>query len=196
MKKMKQNLWFASVLLLALACASCASSKKAPKTMPVTTGEIEVTIPLGGPEYKTDAEHWRAVQMGTSKDVAMAKKVAMQNARQELAATVQHDVKAVIENYGQNAAMGTNNENEALYQEMGRTVVNQQMNGVELVGEKLFKLEDGSYRYHVCLQMSKENLGSSLSDALSNEERLKLEFDKAQFKKVFDEEMAAFANKK
>lgn len=196
MKKMKKNLWFAGALLLALACASCASSKKAPKTTPITAGEIEVTIPLGGPEYQTDAGYWRAVQLGTSKDVSMAKKVAMQNARQELAAAVQHDVKAVIENYGQNAAMGTNNENEALYQEMARTVVTQQMNGVELAGEKLFKLEDGSYRYHVCLQMSKENLGKNLSDALSNDDRLKLEFDKAQFKKVFDEEMAAIAGKK
>lgn len=126
----------------------------------------------------------------------MAKKVAMQNARQDLAATVQHEVKAVIENYGQNAAVGAKNENEALYQEMARTVINQQMNGVELVGEKLFRLEDGSYRYHVCLQMSRESLGAGLSDALSNDDRLKLEFDKAQFKKVFDEEMARFAEQK
>ncbi len=193
---MKKNLWFVGTLLSVLVCASCASSKKASKTTPVTTDEVEVSIPLDGPEYRTNAEYWRAVQMGTSKDVSMAKKVAMQNARQDLAATVQHDVRAVIENYGQNASTGTNTENEALYQEMSRTVINQQMNGVELVGEKLFRLADGSFRYHVCLQMSKEALGAKLSDALSNDERLKLEFDKAQFKKVFDEEMAAFADKK
>lgn len=193
---MKKILYWTGVLTLTLFCAGCASSKKAPKTTPVTSGEIEVTIPLGGPEYQSNAEYWRAVQTGTSKDMSMAKKVALQNARQELAATVQHAMKAVIENYGQNASMGPNNENETLYQEMARTVINQQMNGVELVGEKLFRLEDGGYRYHVCLQMSREALGSGVADALSNDDRLKLEFDKAQFKKVFDEEMARFAERK
>lgn len=193
---MKKILYWSSILSLTLFFASCSSSKKTVKSTPVTPGEIEVTIPLGDPEYQSNAEYWRAVQTGTSKDMSMAKKVAMQNARQELAVTVQHQVKTVIENYGQNAAMGANNENEALYQEMARTVINQQMNGVELIGEKLFRLEDGSYRYHVCLQMSREALGTDLSDALSNDDRLKLEFDKAQFKKVFDEEMARFAERK
>lgn len=193
---MKKNLFFAGALLLALVSTGCGSSKKASGSVPVTDGEVEVTIPLGGPEYQSDADYWRAVQSGTSKDVSMAKKVAMQNARQELAAAVQHDVKAVIENYGQNASMGKENENEALYQELARTVVNQQMNGVELAGEKLFRLGDGNYRYHVCLQMSKQALEEKISDALSNEDRLKLEFDKAQFKKVFDQEMAAFADRK
>lgn len=191
---MKKIFYWTGVLTLTLFCASCASSKKA--ASPVTPGEIEVAIPLGGPEYRSDAEYWRAVQTGTSKEMSMAKKVATQNARQELAATVQHEIKAVIENYGQNASLGANNENETLYQEMARTVINQQMNGVELVGEKLFRLEDGTYRYHVCLQMNREALGTGISDALSNDDRLKLEFDKAQFKKVFDEEMARFAEQK
>lgn len=193
---MKKNLFVAGAVLLSLLATGCGSSKKAAGPAAMTPAETEVAIPLSGPEYASNADYWRAVQMGTSKDAAMAKKVAMQNARQELAAAVQHDVKSVIENYGQNAAMGSNNENEGLYQELARTVVNQQMNGVELVGEKLFRLEDGSYRYHVCLQMSKDALGEQLSDALSNEDRLKLEFDKAQFKKVFEEEMAAFAQGK
>ena len=191
---MKKIFYWTGVLTLTLFCASCASSKKA--AAPVTPGEIEVAIPLSCPEYRSDAEYWRAVQTGTSKEMSMAKKVAAQNARQELAATVQHKIKAVIENYGQNASLGANNENETLYQEMARTVINQQMNGVELVGEKLFRLEDGTYRYHVCLQMNREALGTGISDALSNDDRLKLEFDKAQFKKVFDEEMARFAEQK
>lgn len=193
---MKKNIFVAGTVLLSLLATGCGSSKKVTGPATMTPTETEVAIPLSGPEYASNADYWRAVQMGTSKDASMAKKVAMQNARQELAAAVQHDVKSVIENYGRNAAVGSNNENEGLYQELARTVVNQQMNGVELVGEKLFRLEDGSYRYHVCLQMSKNALGDQLTDALSNEDRLKLEFDKAQFKKVFDEEMDAFVEGK
>ena len=90
---MKKMLYWTGVLTLTILFASCSSSRKASKSTPVTPGEIEVTIPLGGPEYQSDAEYWRAVQTGTSKDMSMAKKVAMQNARQDLAATVQAPVE-------------------------------------------------------------------------------------------------------
>jgi len=177
--------------LIGLAAASCGSPKQA--TKPIAQDDVEVAIPLSGPEYRSDSEYWRAVQSGTSTDVAMAKKVAMQNARQELAATVQHQLQAVIENYGQNAAAGGNTEHEALYEELARTVVNQQMNGVEIVGEKLYRQADGKYRSHVCLQMSKNAVVENAGNLLSDDERLKLEFDKEQFKKVFDQEMEAFS---
>ncbi len=178
--------------LIGLAAASCGSPKQA--TKPIAEGDVELAIPLSGPEYMSDSEYWRAVQSGTSTDVAMAKKVALQNARQELAATVQHELKAVIENYGQNAAVGSNTEQEALYEELARTVVNQQMNGVEIVGEKLFRQADGKYRSHICLQMSKKAIVEKAGNLLSDDERLKLEFDKEQFKKVFDQEMEAFSS--
>ena len=82
---MKKMLYWTGVLTLTILFASCSSGRKASTSTTVTPGEIEVTIPLGGPEYQSNAEYWRAVQTGTSKDMSMAKKVAMQNARQALA---------------------------------------------------------------------------------------------------------------
>lgn len=180
--------------LISLAAASCGSSKQA--TKPIAQDDVEVAIPLSGPKYMSDNKYWRAVQSGISTDVAMAKKVAMQNARQELAATVQHELKAVIENYGQNAAAGNGTENEDIYEELARTVVNQQMNGVEIADEKLFRQADGKYRSHICLQISKKAVVKKTGDLLSNNERLKLEFDQEQFMKVFEEEMEAFCSQR
>lgn len=176
--------------LIGLTAASCGSTKQV--TRPIAQDDVEVAIPLSGPEYASNSEYWRAVQSGTSTDVSMAKKVAIQNARQELAASVQHELKAVIENYGQNATVGNNTENEALYEELARTVVSQQMNGVEIIGEKLYRQADGRYRSHICLQMSKTAVVEKAADVLTDDERLKLEFDKEQFKKTFDAEMEAF----
>lgn len=191
---MRKLILLAAGLLFAVAFAGCSSGRKA-KSVPMTEGEVEVTIPLSGPEYRSDAGYWRATQMGESRDAAMAKKLAMQNTRQELAALVQAEVQAVIENYGQNAAIAGKNINEGLYQELTRTVVKQQLNGLEVVGEKLFKLANGDFRYHICLQMSKEALEEKVSEVLSNDERLRLEFDREQFKKIFNEEMEKFARK-
>ena len=120
----------------------------------------------------------------------------MQNARQDLAATVESQMKAVIENYGQNAAAGSKNQNEALYQELTRTVINRTLVGVELVEEKLFKTENGDYRYHVCLQISKDAMQEQLANELSENEILKLEFDRERFKKIYDEELSKFSQGK
>lgn len=183
---MKKFMSFATSLLLVLGCVSCASTK--PKA-PITEGEVEISIPLSGAEYQSTAKVWRAVQSGTSQNIEMAKKVAMQNARQELAATIQNQVKAVIENYGRSTNVGTQNESESLYEELTRTIVNQQMNDVRLIAEKTFRLADGNYRTHVCLEMDKTELREKVADVLSKEERMRLQFDREQFSKVFDKEM-------
>ena len=188
---MKKSVLFISMMLMVLASVSCSSSRK---LVSMTDKEQEVAITLSGPKYCTDKEYWRAVQSGVSSDVSMAKKVAIQNARQELAAMVEHELKMVIENYGKNATVNPSTENATLYEELARTVVNRRMSGVELVEEKAFRQTDGNYRYHVCLQLSKEEVVSEAVNLLSEEERLRLEFDKERFKKIFEEEMAALKN--
>ena len=76
---------------------------------------------------------------------------------------------------------------------LGRTLVGSLLlAGAELNGEKLFKLENGNYRYHVCLQVNKQYLADQLTKAFEGEAKLKAAFDKAQFKKTYDEQMKAF----
>lgn len=65
-------------------------------------GMVEEAIPLSGPQYRSDAEYYRAVQNGVSTERSTAQKIAMQNCRQDLAAAIQADVKTVIENYVKN----------------------------------------------------------------------------------------------
>lgn len=186
---MKKYLFFAIAFVFAVANVNCSSTKVS-KT--IAKGDVEIDIPLNDPEHHSDKKYWRSVQIGTSTDVSMAKKVALQNARQDLAATVQSQIKAVMENYGQNASMEARTQNEALYQELATTVINQTLVGAELKDERLFKTADGNYRYHVCLQVSKDEMADQIIEKLSEEELLKLEFDRERFKKIYDEEMAKF----
>ncbi|MBQ8308013.1 MAG: hypothetical protein IJX56_04335 [Alistipes sp.] len=75
---------------------------------------------------------------------------------------------------------------------MTYTIVSQQLTDVQVVEEKLYREQDGNYRYYVCLQMPKKTLEEATADALANDAKLNLEFDREQFKKVFQEQMAAF----
>ena len=86
-------------------------------------------------------------------------------------------------------------EYKSQYQELSYTVVNQQLRDVQVVEEKMFRQDDGLYRYYVCLQMPKKVILDAVEDAIANDAKLNLEFDREQFRKVFQEMMAANAQK-
>lgn len=154
---------------------------------------VEESVPLSGPQYRSDAAYYRAVQNGASTDRSMAQKIAMQNCRQELAANIQADLQVVMENYAKNQDTGVAAEYKSQYQELSYAVVNQQLRDVQVADEKIFRQEDGSYRFYVCLQMPKAAIEQAVEEAIVNDAKLNLEFDREQFKKVFQEQMAAFS---
>ncbi|MDE6622789.1 MAG: hypothetical protein K2K30_00105 [Alistipes sp.] len=189
---MKKYLYGATALLLLAGTASCGSSKKAAGT-PAPVGMTEEVVPLSGPQYRSDAEYFRAVQNGVSTDRSTAQKIAMQNCRQELAANIQAELQVVIENYVKEQNTGVAAENKSQYQEMAYTTVKQRLNDVQIVEEKIYRQEDGSYRFYVCLQMPKSAIETAVEAAIAKDAKLNLEFDREQFKKVFEERMAAFS---
>lgn len=191
---MRKSILGALALLLVAGMTSCGTSKKTVATAP-PSGMVEENIPLSGPQYRSDAKFYRAVQNATSKEQSMAQKIAMQNCRQELAANLQADLQQVLENYAKNQEVRLSVEYKSQYQELSYTVVNQQLRDVQVVEEKMFRQDDGLYRYYVCLQMPKKVILDAVEDAIANDAKLNLEFDREQFRKVFQEMMAANAQK-
>ena len=189
---MKKYLYGAAALLILAGTASCGSSKKATGT-PAPAGMTEEVVPLSGPQYRSDTEFFRAVQNGVSTDRGTAQKIAMQNCRQELAANIQAELQIVIENYVKEQNTGVAAENKSQYQEMAYTTVKQRLSDVQVVEEKIFRQENGSYRFYVCRQMPKTAIETAVEDAIAKDAKLNLEFDREQFKKVFEERMAAFS---
>ena len=185
---MKRTLIGAIALLLAAGAVSCSSSKKASGPA-APAGMVEEAIPLSGAQYRSNAEYYRAVQNGVSTERSTAQKIAMQNCRQDLAAAIQADVKLVIENYVKNRCCRAKSQ----YQELAYTAVGQQLRDVQVVEEEVFRQDNGSFRYYVCMQLPKAALEAAIEDAIAKDAKLNLEFDRAQFKKIFEEQMAAFS---
>lgn len=181
------------VVATSLLLAGCGSSKKLAQAK--ADGMVEVTIPLTGPEYRTDKEYYRAVQSGISPNTSMAKKIAMQNAREELASAIKADLSVVIENYGKGQDVDNTQEYQGQYQGIAYTVVDEQLTGVAIAEEKLFKQENGSYKYYICLQINKNELKDKIANKISKQNKLQLEFDLDRFRKVYDEQMNAFQKK-
>ena len=170
-----------AVLLAAMfAGTGCKSSQKA------------LSLPFEGKQYQTDNNHFRARSSGSSPDLETAKRIALQLARTEMATNIQATMKAVSEIYTNQMQVGNVQEFGQTFDAISRQVVDQTLNDVKIIGERAFQEADGRYRYWVVIEMSKEPLVRGLEERISNDDRMKLEFDRHRFRQIFEDEMKKF----
>ena len=179
-------------LLIASAVASViltTSSCKTPQTLEKTTGAVEISVPFSESKYKTDKDFFRAKQSGKSPDLATAKKIALQNSKSELAGNIKAVIKRVTDQYTNQRTVGDKQDFENKFEELAREVVDQTLNDVRIVDEKIFKETDGRYTYWVAIETSKVPVLDAVASKISKNEKLQLDYDKKKFEEVFNSEM-------
>ena len=188
---MKRSLFIICSVALAALLVSCSSAKQvARNTTP--DGMVEQNLPFSEAKYRSDATAYRAVQSGVSTEMSMAKKIAIQNARQEIAAAVQTDLSSVIENYTNSRQLPSEEipSYERHMTELAYSVVEQTLSGITLVKES-----NGAYRHFVCLELSKEDMKNGILERLKKDEKLASDFEFDEFKKIYEQKLAEFRNK-
>lgn len=191
LKSMKRTVL--TVAVVALICGgitSCGSKK----SVTDATKSKEVELPFSGKEYRSDDKFFRAKNVGESPNLATSKKIAMTNAKAELASAIQTTVKNVTDQYVNQTQVSDRQMFESKFEEMTRTVVNQQLNDVRVIDEKTFQTKDGKYSHWVAIEMAKDALLNSIANQITKDEKLQVDFDKFQFEKIFNEEMEKFQN--
>jgi len=184
--KTKQLLLIPVVALLMFT--ACKSKKKA-TPIQQETGAVEISVPFSSKEFRSDENFFRAKQSGKSPNDATAKKIAFQNARAEMAANINATVKRVTDQYTNQRTVGNTQEFENKFEELSREVVNLEMSNVKEIGEKLFKEPDGAYTYWIAIEANKKDVFDKLDAKISNDAKLKLDYDKQKFQQIFDSEM-------
>ncbi len=79
------------------------------------------------------------------------------------------------------------------FQEMSRTVVDQNLKGAVEICEKLTQKPDGSYVSYVAIELSGEKITNSYNERLSKDEKLKADYNYEKFKETFEKEMTKMA---
>ena len=182
-----------SLILFALAGAVMISCKGKKETL--QKGEKEVNIPCSGPDYFTNKSFFRANSMGESGDLVVSKKKAMDNARAELASSIQSTVKTVTDNYVNSREMNNKEDLEERFEQLNRTIVDQTLSGIKMICEKQVQTDKGSYRTYVGIELSASDIVQKYNENLSKDERLKIDYDYEKFKETFDKEMEKMSNK-
>jgi hypothetical protein len=184
MKKM-MNVSFMVALGAALVLGGCKGSKKTP----TPSGETEVIVPCSGPDYFTNNKVFRANSIGGSMDQVTSQKIALTNARNQLAQSIQTTVKTVTDNYTNSTSVDKKEALEQKFESLNREVVDQTLQGIRTICEKLVRLKDGSYKTYIAIELSADDLVTQYNSRLSADDKLKVDYDYTKFKDTFDKEM-------
>ena len=181
-----QNLIIPSLMIaMVLSTTSC----KTPQNIEKTTGAVEISVPFSDSKYKTDKDYFRAKNIGKSIDLATSKKIALQNAKSELAGNIQSIMKAVTDQYTNSSKVDDKENFENKFEELSRDVVNQTLSDVRIMDEKIFKETDGKYSYWVAIETPKQSILEGVTAKISKNEKLQLDYDKKKFEEIFNSEM-------
>lgn len=180
-----------AVLAIMFSMSSCRGTKKL--VVAETQGTKEVVLPLSGKEYQSDKDFYRAKSSGKSPDIATAKKIAMNNAKAEIAGLISSKIKAVTQNYTNQRAVATAQDFENKFENLTTEVVSQQLVDVALIGEKL--LQTGTvYDYYVAIEISKQAILNGIDSSISKNQKIQIDYDKKKFEEIYNKEMSKMEN--
>ncbi len=166
------------------------------KSKEVTSVKDEVVVEVfcSGPEYRTDKNTFRANATGESTDMEIARKKASSNTKAALAAQIETTIKGVTDNYVNSREFNNVEEVEERFEALNREVVNQQLNNVKTICEKITKTKQGTYKCYMAIEMGVDALEEALNNKLSKDQRLKVDYDYEKYKETFNKEMEKLEN--
>jgi hypothetical protein len=171
-----------------IAIPSCKKNKDEVKT-PDPKGEVIINEYCAGDQFKSTKEAFRSTATGESMDRETAKKKARSNAMSEMGKTISATMKIVGDNYVNSTEVNNKEEVTESFNEMARTVVDQELRGCIEICEKLTQRPDGTYVSYVALELSGNTIADAYQSGLSKNEKLKADYNYEKFKETFDKEM-------
>jgi hypothetical protein len=171
-----------------VAIPSCKKNKDEVKT-PDPKGEVVINEYCAGDQFKSTKEAFRSTATGESMDRETAKKKARSNAMSEMGKTISATMKIVGDNYVNSTEVNNKEEVTESFNEMARTVVDQELRGCIEICEKLTQRPDGTYVSYVALELSGNSIADAYQSGLSKNEKLKADYNYEKFKETFDKEM-------
>lgn len=148
----------------------------------------QVKTPFSGKKYLSDARHFRAVGMGQSANLSIAKSKAELESRKALAQQVQTNLKVVSDNYAQELVGHQASEAIERFETLAREVTNTTIGDIRTLGEDIRQLDDNTYRVHVAIEVKKKAMFRFLKDKARSDAKIS-ELVRSQMVILLDKEI-------
>lgn len=186
----------ALVAIITIFGSACGKKKKKAAETPKPKGEVLINEYCTGTNYMSTKDAFRATATGESMDRETAKKKARSNANAEMAKTISTTMKIVGDNYVNSTEFNNKEEVTETFQEMSRTVVDQELRGAIEICDQLTQREDGIYVAYVALELSGQKIADAYNSGLSQNEKIKADYNYEKFKDTFNKEMEKLENER
>ena len=195
MEKARLTRLFFMIALLtgAMVIVSCGGKRQA--ASPYSGMGTELVLPCSDNEFFSDRTHFRGTGMAEGTNLASTRRRANLDANASLAASVNRTIRSVSDRYTQDITVGDANEFAERFEDLTRSVVNQSLNNVSTVCSKVFERE-GRYSVYVAVEVDKDEMMNDISSRISRDDRLRLDYDRMKFERIFDEEMEKLSNER
>lgn len=183
-------------MVAAAIIVSCKSKKNTATPIEKSTGAVEISLPFSSKEYFSDKENFRSTSSGNSPDLQTAKKIALQNAKSQMASLITSTIKKVTDQYTEQRTIDKNTDFNNKFEELAREVTNQELTDVKIIGEKAFKEQNGSYTYWIAIEANKMEILNGIQKSISANKKLEQDYDKKKFEEIFNSEMEKLAKER
>jgi len=172
--------------VIAMSLAGCKGNQA---ITPSENGEVEIIEYCTGSDYNSDSKHFRATATGESLSRETAKKMSRSNAESRLARSISATLSVVTDNYVNSSSFNNKEEVTETFNDMARTVVEQELRGAIIICEKLTQKTDGAFVSYISIELSGEGIAQAYNERLSKDERIMAEYNYENFKETFEAEM-------
>jgi len=175
-----------------IGAQGCKKNKEVVEAKPA--GEVIINEYCTGDNYMSSKETFRSAATGESMSRETAKKISRSNAEDELARTISSTLKAVTDNYVNSTKFNNKEEVTETFNNLARTVVDQQLRGAITICDKLTQKPNGNYVSYIAIELSGEDVAAAYNERLSKDEKIMAEYNYEKFKETFEAEMEKLGN--
>ena len=187
---MKGKHYFAGCLLAAVMLTGCSANKNVPTEW---NGNREIDLPCAG--YDRDSEkYFTGMGIGENVNMQNSRSAALDAAKSMLQRKIGGLAKGLTTSYSKTMSGNANQDDVSRIVEGEiAQVIDRMLNDVEQVCEKMYQTPGGTYQSHIAIRISKKDIAESVSSSLSKNEKLRMEFDRDNFRKFAEEYMKKLA---
>lgn len=195
MKKLTATPSMLLMMFMAFAIVTTTGCKgKKEVEEPKPAGEVLINEYCSGAKYMSDSEAFRASATGESMSRETAKKIARSNAESRLARSIGVTIQVVTDNYVNSTKFNNKEEATNTFNELARATIDEELRGAVVICEELTQKPDQNYVSYIAIELSGDELARAYSERLSNDERIKAEYNYEKFKETFEKEMERIGN--
>ena len=193
---MKTSVKFGMAMMIALAFVGCRSNQQTTSknnhsnnTQAELPGK-RMALPCVDASMDDD-EYFRDLGIGTSINKQSARKAAVEASKSMIKSRVGGMIKGVSTDYSRTVAgQAPADKVQRIIEEEFTQVVEKMLNDADKTCEDMYQVASGEFESYYAIQISKKEIINKVSNVLSSNEELEIEFNREQFRKFVEKRMA------